>query len=163
VVLLGEGGELGVGQPWTEQQQGLTPEVEQRLHRTTLVARACQGADDEVVATLVGGGLEVLEQLAVEGAAHVHRHPEQLRAPPCQQARGPVGAVAELARRVEHGLPRGGAGSRPSPEDERHRGGADTGPGGDVLEAGTRGTGRHTAPSGDCVVQDSGQIVRTKC
>ncbi len=80
VVLLGESRELRVGQVRTEQEQRLAPEVEERLDGAALVPGAGQGADDDVVAALVGSGLEVLEELGVEAAANVHRDTEQLRA-----------------------------------------------------------------------------------
>ena len=135
-----QGGELGGGGDRAEEDQGLAAEVDQRLGGPALVAGAGHRAQDDVVAAALGGLVEVLDQLGVERAAHLHQHPDQVGPPPGEQAGRPVGAVAELGGRLQHPLAGGRAGAGGAGQHHRHRGRGHPDPLGDVLEPGSAGT-----------------------
>ena len=134
----------------TEQDQGLAPGVEQRLDRPRLVAAAGDGAQDQVVAVPLGGLVDVLDELGVEGVADVQHDADQSAASAGQHARRPVRAVAQAGGRSQHALPGGGARSGDATEHHRHRRRGDADLGGDVLQARTprrlsRGQSDHPA------------------
>ena len=106
----------------TEQDESLTAEVEQRLHRPTLVPGTSERAEDEVVPMVLGGIVDVLDQVGVVRVVHVHHDPEQVAPAASQQARGAVGAVPELGSRIKHPLTSLRTGTCDIAQDQGHRG-----------------------------------------
>jgi hypothetical protein len=127
-------GQLGRRGDRAEQDQGLAAEVDQGLDGPALVPGAGHRAQHHVVATALGGLVEVGRQLGVEGAAQLHQHPDQVGPPPGEQAGRPVGAVAQLGRRLQHPLTGGRARPGGVAQHHRHRGRGHPDPLGDVLE-----------------------------
>ena len=104
----GEGadlGQLGPVQLRAEEQQRLAPRVQQHLHRGPLAAPRGHRMQQHLVAGVLGGVLQDLGELGVEGVAHREGHPEQAGAAGRQPAGGAVG-------RGSPGRPRPGAPAR---------------------------------------------------
>ena len=114
--------QVGIRQLRSEQHQRLAAEVEQRLGGPVLVGARGGGAQDEVEPTVRRGAVERSHQLGVERAADVEQHPEQVRAPTGEQARGAVGAVAQVGRGRAHGLRGARAGPGAAAQHQRRRG-----------------------------------------
>jgi hypothetical protein len=76
--------------------------------------------------------VQLLDQLGVERITHVEQHAQQVAPAAGQQARGAVGAVAQLGRGGQHAFPGLGARTGRAAQHERHRCGRDAGAGGDV-------------------------------
>lgn len=106
------------------------------------VAGAGLGAEDEVVADLLGGRVEVLDQVRVEGAVDVDHDAEQPGAPAGQQAGGAVHLVTELGGGFQDALPGALAGAGHTTQHQGDGRGGHAHAGGHVLQP-----GRLLAPS----------------
>jgi hypothetical protein len=131
-----EGGERVGGGGRAEQDQGLAAEGQQGLDGGVLVAGAGLGAEDEVVADLLGGRVQVLDQFGVEGAVDVDHDAEQPGAPAGQQAGGAVHLVAEFGGGFQDALPGALAGAGHPTQHQGYGRGGHAHAGGHVLQPG---------------------------
>jgi hypothetical protein len=125
-----------------EQDERLTPEVEQDLDGPPRVAAGRHGAQQQVVAAGRGGRVEFADEVGMKGVADVHQHAKVAAPPPGQQAGRPVSPVTQLLR----GLQDPGSGrfarTRLVPEHERYQPGRNSGQGRDVGQPRTPAGGR---------------------
>lgn len=106
-----EGGERVGGGGGAEQDPSLAAKGQQCLDRGVLVAGAGLGAQDEVVADLLGGRVQMLDQFGMKGAVDVDHDAEQPGASAGQEAGGSIDLVAQFGGGPQNPLPGALAGS----------------------------------------------------
>jgi hypothetical protein len=104
-----------------EQDQRLTPELQQRLDRAALIVASGHRAEHDLVALAVCSLLDAFDQFGVEGIAHVHRDAKVPGPMQLQHARRSVGAITELFRSVKDAGSRRFARPDGTSEDDRHQ------------------------------------------
>jgi hypothetical protein len=121
-----------------EEDQRLAAEGQQRLDGRGLVAGPGLRAQDEVVADLLGGRVQVFDQLGLERTADVDHDAQQPAASAGEQAGGTVRAVTNLSDCLEDTLPRALTGAGRVPQHQRHGCRRHAHTRGHILQPGTR-------------------------
>ena len=117
-----------------EQDQGLTPVVEQAGDGSAFVAGRSHGAEREFVTGGVRGCVQAADEVAVEGVLDAEHHADQPAPDAAQHPGAAVGSVPQLLGRAPDAFPVRRARPGRVAHDDRHQGNRDPGAGGDIRQ-----------------------------